>query len=477
MSKLPSFLGAPRKTEISRRIFTDLQLDTLLSDAARKILAAPCRRMDILLRQEFFSHVIRDEGIEKIKKVISLLNSYRVAFETYDACKLQGEKYYLFVRLLETYLDMCQGMESLADMGELGQRISDHFTSDEMISLRTKMSQSVKNAKIVLKRVSTFVFTYGETPQLTKFNAPSTFFQEAVSVFSKLGLEGTKNRHMVLKPHHTLSDASVELFGAEYFRLNSMLNSYTSLDFRGPLAYIRELNFYSEMREFYIKMSSYNIPYTFPSVSNEKRFITKDLYDISLITKECENIVPNDTWFDKSCPFFFLTGANGGGKTTYLRSVAINLILSIGGMPIFAREGEIYPFSCVYTHFPKDERFANTGRLHEELARTEGILAECDNDAFILFNETYSGTDDKKGYELLLKTAEEIRSRGIGGLYVTHFHEIQDTSFPILGVSIDKSDENRRTFKITRKNNEKSSYAYDILKKYGLDRESLLERG
>jgi len=297
-----------------------------------------------------------------------------------------------------------------------------------------------------------------------------------VSIFSKFGLEPTKKRKMVLKQHHTFSDSSVELFGAEFFRLNSMLNSYTSLNFRGFFPYIRELNFYCEMRDFYISMGNRGIPYSFPKIVKEKRFTVKDLYDISLVNKECEKIVPNDTWFDKDYPFFFLTGANGGGKTTYLRSIAINMILSLGGMPIFAREGDIYPFSCVYTHFPKDERFAGTGRLHEELARTKAILSECDNDAFILFNETFSGTDDKKGYELLLETANEIKKRGIGGLYVTHFHEIQETSFPILGVTVDKSDENRRTYKITRRNNEKNSYAYDILRKYGLDRESLMER-
>ena len=109
--------------------------------------------------------------------------------------------------------------------------------------------------------------------------------------------------------------------------------------------------------------------------------------------------------------------------------------------------------------------------------RTKAILTECDNDAFILFNETFSGTDDKKGYELLLETANEIAERKIGGLYVTHFHEIRDTSFPILGVEVDKSDENKRTYKITQKTGDRSSFAHDILVKYRLDKASLEERG
>ena len=478
MSNIPSFLGKPREKEISYRIFTDLQLDSLLSPAARKILAFPCGSDEILRRQEFFKLLYSDERIfECVKNSISALNAYQTAFGVWDASSVPSEKCYLFIKLLEEYLKVCSALSEFDGFGSIGTEIADYFNSDFMMSRRTKMAQSIKNAKIILSRVSTYVFTYGEHSQVSKYNAPHTHYEYGAALFAKLGLTTPEKRKMNGKVHITLSNGITELFGNEYYRVSALLNPYQSINFRELFIYVRELNFYKEMKAFCEKVQSYGIPTCFPRVSANKRYVCRDLYDISLIVKECYDIVPNDTWFDKDRIFFFLTGANGGGKTTYLRSVAINLILFLGGMPIFARDADIYPFSSIYTHFPKDERFAQTGRLHEEMIRTKEILGECDNDAFILFNETFSGTDDKKGFELLLETANELKERNIGGLYVTHFHEISDTSFPILGVIIDKDDENRRTFKISLKNDEKCSYAHDILVKYGLDKASLEKRG
>lgn len=478
MSSIPSFLGKAGVKEISHRIFTDLQLDSLLSPTARKILSFPCNGEEITRRQEFFRIISSDSSkLDTVKEAISALNLYQAAFGVWDASSVPAEKCYLFIKLLEEYLNVCTSLCAFESFGSIGKEIADHFNSDAMMSRRTKMAQSIKNARIILSRISTYVFTYGEHSQVSKYNAPYTHYEYGAKLFAKLGLTTPPKRKMNGKVHITLSNGITELFGNEHYRVSAILNAFTSVNFRELFAYSRELNFYKEMVAFYEKVKSYNVVTCIPKVSKNKRYVCHDLYDISLITKECYDIIPNDTWFDGDDIFFFLTGANGGGKTTYLRSVAINLILFLGGMPIFAKDAEIYPFSSIYTHFPKDERFAQTGRLHEEMIRTKEILSECDDDAFILFNETFSGTDDKKGFELLMETANELHRRNIGGLYVTHFHEIADTSFPILGVIIDKSDENKRTFKISRKNNEKCSYAQDILIKYGLDKSSLERRG
>ena len=478
MNALPSFLGKSSKKEISYKIFTDLQLDNILSPAARKILAFPCDGTEIMRRQEFFEAIYGNEdNFSLVTSAISALNSYQTAFGVWDSSSLPAEKDYLFIKLLEEYLKVCDALCALEPLGRICKDIADHFNSDEMVGLRTKMAQSVRNSKIVLSRISKYVLTYGQYSQVSKCSAPTTFHEDGAALFAKLGLTTPDRRKLNAKLHSTLSQGVTELFGPEFYKVTAMLSSYKGLNLRAFFPYIRELNFYKEMVGFYNKALKYNVCFCVPKVSPIKRYVARDLYDISLIVKECDHIVPNDTWFNENDIFFFLTGANGGGKTTYLRSVAINLILFLGGMPVFAREAEIYPFSSIYTHFPKDERFASTGRLHEEIVRTKEILAECDDDAFILFNETFSGTDDKKGYELLLETANEIGRRKIGGLYVTHFHEIADTSFPILGVNVDTSDENKRTFKITRKSGERCSYAHDILVKYGLDFKSLAERG
>lgn len=477
MGALPSYLGTPTGVEIPSKIFADLQLDSILSPTAQKILSSPCGKELIASRQELMGAILQEENYLRIKDVVYDLKIFQSAFEVWDRCNIATEKTHLLIKLLENYLKVCDSLTKIGDLGSLAKSVADAFSDDEMMSTRTRMAQSIRNSKIIINRTDTYVLTYGERSQVSKFNAPYTYFEYGDQLFAKLGLTTPSPRRQSSKLHPTLSDSVSELFAAEYFRVDGTLDKYAKINFRAIFRYIRELSFYMEMRAFILKVESYNTEYCMAKISDKKCYQTSGLYDISLISKECYNIVPNDTWFSNEDKFFFLTGANGGGKTTYLRAIGINLILFLGGMPVFARSASIYPFSSVYTHFPKDERFASTGRLHEELTRTRAILDQCDNDAFILFNETFSGTDDKKGYDLLLETANEIKERGIGGLYVTHFHEIMDTSFPILGVEVHKDDENKRTFRITRRNNERCSYAYDILRKYGLDKESLAERG
>ena len=219
------------------------------------------------------------------------------------------------------------------------------------------------------------------------------------------------------------------------------------------------------------------VPHSIATIAQAPRYVARELYDVSLLAKNCENIVPNDADFTQSEPFCFLLGANGGGKTTYLRALGVNLVLFLAGCPIFAKEAEIYPFDIVLSHFPMDERFDHIGRLDEERKRTEEMLNLAENkSAFLFFNETFSGTDDKRGFDLLTDTAAKIEGSKHFGLYVTHFYEVMSLDYPVLSAEVDLSDANKRTFRIVRSKGSASSYAADILKKYRLDKDSLESR-
>ena len=96
--------------------------------------------------------------------------------------------------------------------------------------------------------------------------------------------------------------------------------------------------------------------------------------------------------------------------------------------------------------------------------------------AFLFFNETFSGTDAKRGFELLADTVEKLDSNNQFGLYVTHCHEVMSLDYPVLSAEVDQLGDNKRTFRIVRSKGSASSYAADILKKYRLDKESLATR-
>ena len=63
--------------------------------------------------------------------------------------------------------------------------------------------------------------------------------------------------------------------------------------------------------------------------------------------------------------------------------------------------------------------------------------------------------------------------RGTFGVYVTHIHSLTGGEIPTLAAEVDADDANRRTYRIRRVGATTSSFARDILEKYGLDGDSL----
>ena len=117
------------------------------------------------------------------------------------------------------------------------------------------------------------------------------------------------------------------------------------------MIYRRELMFYLELSELFDKVRSAGIPLVYPAISGDKRIEVKNSYDITLLAKEERFIVPNDISFSPEEPFYYLTGANGGGKTTYLRAV--------GAMAVFLQSRRMTRI-CSPTPVPPGSRRQQT---------------------------------------------------------------------------------------------------------------------
>jgi DNA mismatch repair ATPase MutS len=288
--------------------------------------------------------------------------------------------------------------------------------------------------------------------------------------------ELTQPRQKEVRINNNLNDVLLQLYPKQFGILGAFEQKFRPLLDGSVTGYRAEIGFYLSIYELIQRAQKNGIAVCYPDITNERVYRALGANDISLIVKNCDNIVPNDIDFTANDSVYFLTGANGGGKTTYLRSVAENLLLALGGCPVFCSSAEIYPFTSVFTHFPADERFIDSGRLVEEEKRMGEIMSKADAGSFVLLNETYSGTDEIKGAALTLDTALKLKKRGTFALYVTHFHEVNGRGVPMLNTVIDDADENRRTYKIVKSTDLSSSYAYDILKKYRLTKEALAKR-
>ncbi len=335
----------------------------------------------------------------------------------------------------------------------------------------------MEEARTILQKLRCSLVSLSDKNWITPDHNAVSEYEYLSNCAMELGLSVAIKKESDLRMNDSISEALCGLYDNDVDTLERIFTRFADVDFYEPLQLKSDIVFYLEMVELLNKATQNGVPHCIPEVANKPEYCAEDLYDISLIIKNTKEIVPNNAYFNAGEPFFFLIGANSGGKTTYLRAVGINLLLFLSGCPIFARYARIYPFAYMSAHFPKDERFYNTGRLDDEACRVAEMLTEAASaTSFLLFNETFSGTNDEKGFRLLTETAEKIQEYGVFGLYVTHFHEVTALNYPILSAGSDYNGGEKPTYRIVRFKGKANSYAQDILKKYHIDEVSLRER-
>ncbi len=473
----PTLLRTDSGRSIPYHVIEDLQLHRIFSEHASHMLTHPCAADVILLRRELFS-LLGGEAREPFAAFHRALAELSRINAIYKKLPESASKYFVLASLEAKYaaairmiprLRGCTLTDELADYWEDGDRAVD------------AIEDALRRAEPHLTAMSRATLSFHEKSFIMPDVEGEAYIETIEKCAYALGLlpEGARSRaHREALPIGEATDAPFRaLFAEPLDALRLVLPPYKSLELGALLSLAPEAAFCLEICEFIDKMTARGLPLCYPRVSSSRRYIARGACDFTLTYKKIDAIVPNDIEFGSPESFFFLLGANGGGKTTYLRCVGANLLLFLSGAPICARDAEIYPFPTVLTHFPADERVTDVGRLDDERRRADAMLAAAGPDSFLIFNETYSGTDDKYGCELTLDTARALTEHGAFGIYVTHFHELlSHGEFGFLEAVIDAENGNARTYKIVRQNARRGSYAADILKKYGLDRASLERR-
>lgn len=477
MINAPRLLNGNSAASLPNTLFLDLQIDKILSSQSIAVLQHPCEPSEIARRNELFLLLDNSDNMTHVENTFSALCATDRALYLLKDAKIPLDIYCRQAELFESYLASCEALASMQGFGALFADVADYYLSEASRDLRSEMKESAHKIRSLLFEMNVGLLSFADKNWLTPdYDAVSEI--DSISVCAQsLGFAVPAKKPQNIKINLSLSDAVCRLYSDKVDQIEAEITKYANVDFYEPLMYISEIKFFLEIYGLIQRASKLGVPHTIAKIANAPQYVAKELYDVSLLAKNCETIIPNDADFTEKEPFCFLLGANGGGKTTYLRALGVNLILFLGGCPVFAKEADIYPFDIVLSHFPRDERFDNTGRLDEERQRTEEMLNTAQNKAaFLFFNETFSGTDDKRGFDLLTDTVEKIEANCHFGLYVTHFHEVMSLDYPVLSAEVDSSDSNKRTFHIVRSKGSASSYAADILKKYRLDKDSLAAR-
>lgn len=476
---------APAKIKIPRDVFEDIKLNIMLSDDAVEVMRNACGAEDIHARQELFSALLRSSAlVSHLEKLYSIAERIYSLHQSFSAAVCKAEKSVVFAAIMHRFAEFAHLAAETPPDSVLLSRFASSFSAlcsenrfSEFEQAMSELIQSLEKTRVYICAIA------GKTHYLSVPEAldssPSGYLSRLIALAENFGLKDTEPEPMIpIHAEEGLISAAARLYPKEFGNAEKFYTEYRNFIGDNIPDYRSELNFCIEIFRLTERIHKAGIPTCFPKTADKGIIKLTQAYDITLLEKDEQNIIPNDAELTKKEPLFFLTGANGGGKTTYLRTVGVSVLLFLCGAPAPCVCAEISPLKCVYTHFPRDERFGLSGRFLDEQSRINEITASADDRTLVLLNETYSTTAEEKAVQCTSELARTLRANGVFGIYVTH-HSLNipadESGIPFLNVVLD-SDGIGRTFKVERKKNTVGSHAHDILKKYGLDRESLSER-
>jgi DNA mismatch repair ATPase MutS len=145
--------------------------------------------------------------------------------------------------------------------------------------------------------------------------------------------------------------------------------------------------------------------------------------------------VANDFTIRKE-DFYIVTGANMAGKSTFLRTVALNIVMANNGLPVCADSYKYQPIRLISSMRTSDSLTNDESYFFSELKRLKFIVdALKEKEYFIILDEILKGTNSKDKAEGSQKFVEKLVKTKSTGLIATH-----DLSLCALSDKLDEVD-------------------------------------
>lgn len=260
------------------------------------------------------------------------------------------------------------------------------FQSHYLIDLQNQLRSNQKSATAIVTELANYFEKLNTVANLFVFIALNGTFQYHFWVYKKLLTWKQKHQQDLWKFMTVIGEVEA---------LNSLANfAYNNPEYNYPVIEPKQIKF-TDLGH--------------PLLSKNKR-------------------VRNDIDFtDKS--FVILTGSNMSGKSTFLRTVGINLILSYAGAPIDAKKAVVCSLPLWVSMRLTDSLSDSESFFFAEVKRLKQIVNEAEKQPiFVLLDEILKGTnsDDKKSGTI--GVIEKIHNLNVTGIIATHDLEVCKTT-------------------------------------------------
>jgi DNA mismatch repair ATPase MutS len=230
-----------------------------------------------------------------------------------------------------------------------------------------------------------------------------------------------------------------------------------------------ELAFYIGCLNLHEQLNRIEEPLSFPLPvdSYERRHSFKGLYDVCLVLSMKKKVVGNDFDAD-SKDLIIITGANRGGKSTFMRSIGLSQLMMQCGMFVPAEYFSAGVCNALFTHFKREEDITmKSGKLDEEFRRMSDIVDKIKPNSVVLFNESFSATNEREGSEIARQIVSALLERRIKVFFVTHLYDFAYSFYEkkienAIFLRAERLPDGKRTFKLIEGVPLETSYGRDL---------------
>jgi DNA mismatch repair ATPase MutS len=230
-----------------------------------------------------------------------------------------------------------------------------------------------------------------------------------------------------------------------------------------------ELAFYAGCLNLHDVLAAKGEPVCFPTpaLAGERKHRFSGLYDMCLSLHMEGRVVGNSCEADGKS-LTIITGANQGGKSSFLRSIGLAQLMMQCGMFVGAESFEADLCPALFTHYKREEDATmESGKFDEEIARMSGIVDDIKPNSLLLFNESFAATNEREGSEIAKQIVSALLEKRIKIFYVTHLYEFARIFFDrktedAIFLRAERKADGTRTFRLLEGEPLETSYGEDL---------------
>lgn len=240
--------------------------------------------------------------------------------------------------------------------------------------------------------------------------------QTLVNAERYISPELKEKESMILSAEEKILELEYELFLSIRDRVKSRVNELTHL-----ASYLSEID-----ALFSLSVSSEDLNLVRPTLNEEGIVnIEKGRHPVVEFVNDKE-YVPNDVILDKDTTTLLITGPNMSGKSTYMRELAIIIVLAQMGSFVPASSANLPIFDRIFTRIgASDDLVSGDSTFMVEMKEANNAILNATSKSLILFDELGRGTATYDGMSLakaiLLYVDAKIKCKT---LFSTHYHEL-----------------------------------------------------